>query len=323
MHPNIDVLFAKRLAGEEREEDRKVLDTLLEDHAEEWLKAENCWLEAKADWFTEANLSLNHKPTYLQPETKHRRTYGWIGAAASLILIAMISFFLIKENEVETFAMLTQTQTELGEQKELILSDGTLVKMNAASTLRYPQEFAPDKREIYLEGEAYFEVVPDPKRPLIIHGTEANVRVLGTAFNVNAFPGKPMEVAVRSGKVNMVSHSGAGKDVLMVPMMKKGVSDKLEGTWEIQNAEAGDFDWLEGKIIFNETPLSEVVEELQRWYGVSITLENPEISACRISSTFYRNSLEEVLETLSLITDSHFEFQGDHYVLHGKGCQQD
>lgn len=319
LRPNIDVLFAKRLAGEESASEKELLDSMLEDHSEEWLKAEKGWLTAQESWFTEEDVKNPVMPVYLRRKNK-RIAFGWVAAAASLILIAMISFFLIRENEVEKFAILTQSVTEMGEQKELVLSDGTTVRMNASTTLRYPQEFASDKREIYLEGEAYFEVVPDANRPLIIHGTEANIKVLGTAFNVNAFPGKPMEVAVRSGKVNMVSHSGNGKDVLMVPMMKKGTSDKNKGTWEISAASDQDFDWLEGKLIFNEAALSDVIVDLQRWYGVKIDLQDSEMATCRISSTFYRNSIEEVLETLSLITGMHYEREGDHYVIRGKGC---
>ncbi|MBI1222192.1 MAG: DUF4974 domain-containing protein [Bacteroidetes bacterium] len=319
LRPDIDVLMAKRLAGEESSSDKETLDSLLETHSDEWLKAEKSWLAAKKDWFTEEESKNPVMPVYLRSNTK-KIPYGWIAAAASLILIAMISFFLIRENEVEKFAILTQTATEAGEQKELKLSDGTLVKMNAATTLRYPQEFAPDKREIFLEGEAYFEVIPDANRPLIIHGTEANVKVLGTAFNVNAYPGKPMEVAVRSGKVNMVSHSGTGKDVMMVPMMKKGISNKATGTWEMVNSDDQDFDWLEGKLVFKDAPLKDVITEVSRAYGVKISLENQEMATCHISSTFYRNSIEEVLETLSLITGLHYERIGDRYVIRGKGC---
>jgi len=319
-HSHIDDLLAKRLAGEESTEDKQMLDSLLEDNPSAWLMAEKGWLSANSDWFTEEDAKSFSATPYLQPKQTKQRSFKWVGIAASLTLIAMISFFLIRENEVESFAILSQTKTESGQQKELTLPDGSIVRMNASSTLRFPEHFAADKREVYLEGEAYFEVVSDAKRPLIIHGTEANVKVLGTAFNVNAYPGKGMEVAVRTGKVNMVSHSGNGTDVLMVPMMKKGVSNKAMGLWQVEAASDQDFDWLEGKLIFNETPLGEVVQELSRWYGVEIELTDENLAACRISSTFYRNSIEEVLETLSLIVDLHYEHQGERYVISGKGC---
>ncbi len=319
-HSHIDDLLAKRLAGEESAEDKQSLDSLLADNPAVWLTAEKGWLTAKSDWFTEEEAKSTFVQPYLQLEKPKTRSFKWVAVAASLTLIAMISFFLIRENEVESFAILSQTKTEAGQQKELTLPDGSQVRMNASTTLRFPEHFAADKREVYLEGEAYFEVVSDKKRPLIIHGTEANVKVLGTAFNVNAYPGKGMEVAVRSGKVNMVSHSGNGTDVLMVPMMKKGVSNKAIGKWQVEAANDQDFDWLEGKLIFNEKPLGEVVEELSRYYGVELELKDENLAACRISSTFYRNSIEEVLETLSLIVDLHYEHLGERYVISGKGC---
>lgn len=319
-HIHIDDLLAKRLAGEESAEDKQLLDSLLVDDPSIWLTAEKSWLNAKSDWFTEEEAKSTPASPFLQVQKPKNRSLRWLSVAASLILIAMISFFLIRENEVETFAILSQTKTEAGQQKELTLPDGSLVRMNASTTIRFPENFAADKREVYLEGEAYFEVVSDKKRPLIIHGTEANIKVLGTAFNVNAYPGKGMEVAVRTGKVNMVSHSGNGTDVLMVPMMKKGISNKVAGIWQVEAAGEQDFDWLDGKLIFDEKPLGEVVQELSRWYGVEVVLEDEKLAACRISSTFYRNSIEEVLETLSLIVDLHFVLQDGRFVISGKGC---
>lgn len=319
-HPDIDVLIAKKLSGEDLAEGKPTLDSWMDENPEEWLKAENSWFAAKKDWFVEGDIALTSKPVYLRAKSSKLPVYRWVGLAASLILIAMISFFLIRENEVETYAVLSETKTLVGQQKEVVLPDGSKVRLNASSNLRFPATFAPDQREVYLEGEAFFDVVSDKKRPLIIHGTEANIRVLGTAFNVNAYPGRGMEVAVRSGKINMVSHSGNGTDVLMVPAGKKGVSFKSAGVWQVETAGEMDFDWVDGKMVFNESPLSEVIEELNRSYGVEITLANENLASCRISSTFYRNSIEEVLETLSLIVDFTYEREGDRIVVSGKGC---
>ncbi|MHB1278722.1 MAG: FecR family protein [Bacteroidia bacterium] len=319
-HSDIDVLIAKKLSGEDLAEGKPVLDSWMDENPEAWLKAENSWFAAKSEWFVEGDSSLNIRPLYLQAKSSNLHVYRWVGLAASLILIAMISFFLIRENEVETYAVLSETKTLTGQQKEVVLPDGSKVRLNAASNLRFPATFAPDQREVYLEGEAYFEVVSDKKRPLIIHGTEANIKVLGTAFNVHAYPGTGMEVAVRTGKINMVSHSGSGTDVLMVPAGRKGVSYKSAGVWQVEPASEMDFDWLDGKMQFNESPLSEVMEELERSFGVEIEMADANLASCRISATFYRNSIEEVLETLSLIVDFTYEREGDRIVVSGKGC---
>ena len=89
----------------------------------------------------------------------------------------------------------------------------------------------------------------------------------------------------------------------------------------MESATEKDFDWLEGKIIFDETPLIEVVDELNRWYGADIRIVNRKVESCRISSTFYRNSLDEVMETLSLIADLEVEHRGSAILISGKGCQ--
>lgn len=319
-HSDIDILIAKSLSGENLAGDSPILDAWIAENPRLWLEAEKCWFDAKSEWFVEGDTSAKPLPVYLRPKSAKLPVYRWVGLAASLTLIAMISFFLIRENEVETYAVLSETKTLTGQQKEVVLPDGSKVRLNASSNLRFPSEFAPNTREVYLEGEAFFEVVADKKRPLIIHGTEANVKVLGTAFNVHAYPGKGMEVAVRSGKVNMVSHSGTGTDVLMVPAGKKGVSNKSAGIWQVEPATEMDFDWLEGTLQFNERPLSEVIEELELSYGVDIELADADLASCRISATFYRNSIEEVMETLSLIVDFTYERNGDRIVISGKGC---
>lgn len=319
-HSDIDILIAKSLSGENLAGDRSILDAWIAENPRLWLEAEKSWFAAEADWFKEEDNSFTGRPVYLHTKSSNPTIYRWTALAASLILIAMISFFLIRENEVETYAVLSETKTLIGQQKEIVLPDGSKVRLNASSNLRFPATFAPNQREVYLEGEAFFEVVADKKRPLIIHGTEANIRVLGTAFNVHAYPGTEMEVAVRSGKINMVSHSGSGTDVLMVPAGKKGVSHKSAGVWQVEPATDMDFDWLDGKMHFNESPLSEVIEELERSFGVDIELADANLATCRISATFYRNSIEEVLETLSLIVDFTYEREGDRIVVSGKGC---
>lgn len=320
-HTEIEELIAASFAGESNPEKEALLAQWTEANPGEWESYRDAWDNAEAEWFfepesTETSRIIPFRETAFRWKTWHKAT----AVAASLILIAMISFFLIRENEVSSYAVLSQIATEAGQQKELVLPDGSHVRMNASSTLRYPENFSTDNREVYLEGEAYFEVKSDAKRPFVIHGTEANVKVLGTAFNVNSYPGKGMEVAVRSGKVNMVSNTGPEKEVLMVPMMKKGTVNRAKGVWEVGPAEEADFSWLEGKLVFDEQPLGEVVQELSRWYGVKIQLKNQQLAGCRISSTFYRNSLEEVLETLSLIVDLNVSRENGVILLSGKGC---
>ena len=318
--PNlIDVLLAKKLAGELSKKEEVLLDEWVSKHPQEWNEAVEAYQNARMDWFT-----TEPKPLKLPASNPSHRVfhlpYRWLAAAASLILIAMISFFLIRENEVSTFAKLIETKTQIGEQKELTLPDGSTVRLNAASVFRYPENFSADKREVYLEGEAYFEVQTDRKRPFLIHGSEANVNVLGTAFNVSAYASEPMVVSVRSGKISMVSHNEKGAEALLVPMMKRGVSDKSQGIWQVERAEEKDFGWLEDRLVFDQTDLKSALKTISRHFGVKLELKNPELSSCRISATFDRNTIEEVMETLSLIVDLQVEPIEGGYAISGKGC---
>lgn len=316
---HLDVLLAKKLAGETSKEEDVLLNEWIEKNPQDWKQAQEAYQNASASLFNFEPKALKIPSAPTSTPTFHF-PYRWLAAAASLILIAMISFFLIRENEVSTFAKLIETKTQLGEQKELNLPDGSTVRLNAASVFRYPEDFSENKREVYLEGEAYFEVQTDRKRPFLIHGTEANVNVLGTAFNVSAYAAEPMVVSVRSGRISMVSHSEKGAEALLVPMMKRGVSDKNKGIWQVERAEEKDFGWLEDRLVFDQTELKVVLKTLSRHYGVTLQLNSPQLATCRISATFDRNTIEEVMETLSLIVDLQVEPVNGGYAISGKGC---
>ncbi|MGL5892801.1 MAG: FecR family protein, partial [Bacteroidia bacterium] len=197
------------------------------------------------------------------------------------------------------------------------LSDGSNVHLNCDTRLDYPENFTGDKREVTLSGEAFFNVQRDTKKPFIIHAGPVDVRVLGTSFNVKAYPGREeVLISVESGKVRCA----AGNDSIELIAGEEGIynirtKELSRNVMDNPNAFA-----FRTKILnFNNTPLSKVVVDIGDAYHVKVNLKNPALKNCRITAT-YSNNLADVLDLLAELTQTTITRQGDTVIIDGKGC---
>ncbi len=196
-------------------------------------------------------------------------------------------------------------KTDNGEKLTFRLSDGTVVKLNSKSKLQFPGTFSDKKREVVLEGEAFFEVVKDSKRPFIIQTTNIFTTVLGTSFNINAYSGSNLvEVAVVTGKVKVESTLSNDKsntpNVVYLFPNKKASYNKGENLLITSNFVNGyETGWKDGIIYFNNASEKDVIERLERWYGVDIKVENNSAAKWDLIASFNNQSLEAVLLSLS------------------------
>ncbi len=184
-----------------------------------------------------------------------------------------------------------------GERFELILSDNTKIYLNAGTTLKYPVQFIPgENRQVYLKGEAYFDVAKDSLHPFRVNAESIDVQVLGTEFNISAYPEDP--------KVNTVLVEGA---VSVTPEAQKDNLQSLEpnykASWDKENqlitTEKVETEiytaWVSGKLIFKNTPFSEIQRRLERHYNVSITNDNEALKSERFDATFDIETINQVL----------------------------
>lgn len=185
------------------------------------------------------------------------------------------------------------------------LSDGTRIWMNSASKLEFPVRFAGNCREVHLEGEAYFEVTPDTQKPFLVNMGDKQVRVLGTSFNVMAYPGdNRTEVALLQGKV---SFDVAGKAFVLNPGEIATV-ERVKGEVMIRKGDvAAVIAWKSGVFNFEDMDLEELSVKLSRWYGVDFVFEDMAVKDLRFSGavTKYR-SLDYVLDMISQTTNVEF-----------------
>jgi transmembrane sensor len=210
-----------------------------------------------------------------------------------------------KAGEVEE-VLYNTLSTPRGGQYQLTLPDGSKVWLNAASSITYPTAFTGPERKITITGEAYFEVVHDPARPFVVARGETEIRVLGTAFNVNAYTDEPdMRVTLSSGKVQVKTGTHA---VTLLPGQQAVVTpDNLRVNKDADMNEV--LAWKNGMFLFNGTDLATIMRQVSRWYNVEVVFEAP------ITEKFYveisRNTnASNLLKMLAITKGAHFRIEG-------------
>lgn len=201
-----------------------------------------------------------------------------------------------------------------GGEYSLVLVDGTKVWLNAASTLSFSYPF-DSLRTVHLEGEAYFEVAHDSK-PFEVHAAGQVVRVLGTKFNVRAYDGAAFQVTLAEGRVQV---SGVEGFEQLSPDEQLSLTSERPH-YEVQLVDAGLFTaWTRGVFEFDNTPLREIVRQLERWYDVDMTYASEDLKdICFTGSILRSESLGYALEMIQKVSDVRFSKQGDGVMIERK-----
>ena len=237
-----------------------------------------------------------------------RRIWTYVAAAAVLIIAGSLWLTL-----GQTTAEMISVATANAETKTVTLADGSTVRLNSGSTLSYPSSFAADERRVELQGEALFEVV-EGSTPFVVGSENAAVRVLGTVFNVWARGGET-RVAVREGRVALEAPDGAAQRV-EVTANQAAVRQGSQPPEVVDPAYAdAALDWLDGRIVFERTPLAEVIAELTRFYDQPIQLRATNLAAETITGSFSGRPLNAVLESVCLSLDCRFVEEEGVYVI--------
>lgn len=210
---------------------------------------------------------------------------------------------------------LTKKTTERSEYKYLLLPDSTQVWLNAGSSLEFPDHFNSQKREVFLSGEAYFDVKHADKLPFIIHTGKVFTTVLGTAFNIKAYPGrKNIIVSVSRGKVSV------SRDNELIATLTKGQQLKLSSgdnrITEKNIAVTEVAAWQQGNMVYEDERLEDIISDLERMYNVKIRIDNASLRNVQISTSFRREvGIEMALEILCRLTDTGLKQTNGEYII--------
>lgn len=286
-------------------------DFLMEKENIDW-NPEGAWLEFTGKVRAqEKKKQLSHTPNWLMgrrtPWNRFPLGKG-IQFATTLVLIVGLSFFLKpywSEDSIKSIDSVTQQMaTKNGERIKVRLTDGTVVTMNVASELTIGKKF-PEKRDVYLNGEAYFEVKRDEGSPFTVHTGEADIKVLGTAFNVRAWEEEDeVEVVVTEGKVVFHSSEYLSGNAVMLTKDKKSILKTGDEPSVPVNVDSYNYlAWLRGELVFEDTDLKDVFAQLERTYDLKIELEESSYLDRHLTATFGQESIDEVLYTIALSFD--------------------
>jgi len=257
----------------------------------------------------------NLKPVHKTGDV--RKLYKYAIRIAAVFLIGLAVFQLVNTgNRLETLASGKDLPASLS------LEDGSSVFLNSSSVIKYHQKFGDQSREVYFWGEAFFEVASDPTRPFIIESGETRVKVLGTSFNVKAYPeAEKVEVVVNSGEV-LFYHVDREEQILGQVTLQQGEKGiyfrKTRQIARIPNDEPNYLSWKTGILVFNETSLDKVLEAIGQKYKVTVKMETNDLEKLKLTATFDNEPLDAVLEVLTLVHNLQIVNNGKDYLVKKK-----
>lgn len=279
---------------------------------------------ASADGFEQERIHRNiQQHTRRQRFRKNRSvTRRWVVMAASVLLLLGLgigSYLAYKHQPTPEVAWEERT-TQKGQRATVTLTDGTTVYLNADSHLSFPEHFDANKRAVVLEGEAFFKVARQPKRPFVVASGKLTTTVLGTSFNIEAFADAPTKVTVATGrvKVGLLGDHGKQQEVLLQPDQQAF----YDGSLSKREVDAQQFTaWRHRVLRFDRVSLAEAVVVLERWFDVSIEVENDQLLACQVNGKYVNESLINILESFRHILKIEYRtVEARKIILMGQSC---
>jgi ferric-dicitrate binding protein FerR (iron transport regulator) len=236
--------------------------------------------------------------------------------AAIFILAVCISVvynkFIVSTPKTET-AVTTyqQVKAAFGTQSRIELPDGTIVFLNSGSSMRFPSSFNTNEtRKVELTGEGHFSVTNNEKQPFIVVTDKFQVRVLGTTFSINAYPGNSLHtVALVEGRVNLIQQGKAEEKTIEMQKNQVCSFNPTDNKFTLQNEENLNkyIQWINGKIVFYNDHINTVVEKLENWYNVDIEIADSKLETYRFTGTFVDEPIEQILDVLNLTSNMQYK----------------
>ncbi len=304
------------------------------------------WIESKVILLNQCDKSenawerLKYRTSYIQTEDNElqprRNIFIFYRVAAVMLILVSIGFVLYFLNPFRKKSAGVMAYNEVvvpyGAKSIITLPDGTKLWMNSGTKIRYANNFGEISREVFMEGEAYFDVVKNPKKPFLVRTGYINIKVLGTAFNVKSYPDENfIETTLDRGLIEITKEKGSdsiitirpkekitylkfSKQLSVVSQKKKVVEDRIEQVPDKIPAKKAQPEfqicqyvntelitsWKEGKLIFERERLEDIVKKLERRYDVVFTFDKSELKNYRFSGSLPELTLQQVLEGIQL-----------------------
>ena len=253
--------------------------------------------------------SATPRATPTAPDTAVRGAPWWRRArtlaAAAVVLAAGLTYGALVDRVPKARPSTADRNTYVtgaGERSDLLLADGTRVRLAPGSQVRVAADFGASRRDVYLDGEGYFEVTHDESRPFTVYAGNTSVRDIGTAFSVRSYASdSAVQVVVREGEVAV---AGVGR-------LRAGDMGRVSITGEATVRRAIDVDtklsWTSGRLVYADAPLGDVIDDLRRWYGVDAQLADTSVAHLPFTGTLANvapnEAVAQVAATMGLLVE--------------------
>ena len=219
----------------------------------------------------------------------------WAAGIAMIMTIASISFFSLMRNGSELISLKTGTEANTLVQT---LKDGSVIYLANNTTFTYPEQFSSRERKVSLEGEAFFDIYPNPSKPFLIETEKAIIEVLGTAFNVKSAKNDQFELTVERGKVRVTLKSDPSQSTIVLP------GEKITTTGnQLHKAKTDNplfAAWKKQRMQFKDESLINIINVINKNYNSKIQLQSNGLNERKLTVTFYNNSLETITKLICL-----------------------
>ncbi|GKG76481.1 hypothetical protein CE91St1_56240 [Parabacteroides goldsteinii] len=243
-----------------------------------------------------------------QRKKQKERRILFVSIAASLLVLFTIGYNLLTGSHSSEQIAWIEISTPKGVRDSVLLSDGSKIFLNGGSDLKYPRQFTGDTREVSFTGEGYFEIAKNAKKPFLINTELIEVKVLGTKFNLKAYANDmSVETILEEGRVQ-VKHSASNQILDMKP------NDCVTFNKQMNTFSTKQVDplvatmWRSGKYSFHSTPFPEFAQTLERGFGVTFIIENPDVASRHFTGEFIRGeSIDEILNILKISSKLNYQ----------------
>jgi ferric-dicitrate binding protein FerR (iron transport regulator) len=282
------------------------------------------------------------KQEAIQSVKTSRSFYMWRAAAAIIILGGCSILFYLKffklDNQIlaNTKNYWQNKNTAKREKSTIVLNDGTRITLNSQSSIRYPISFTGKTREIYLSGEAFFDVHKDAEHPFIIHTNKMNIKVLGTTFNVKSYPNDTQsETTLIKGTIEVSLDDRPSDRIILKPseklIVKNGAFKTMRKNATKLNPAKSNVDmqyvlttctpirendsavvetsWVQNKLIFRNEDFNDLAGCMERWYGVNIKFKNDALKQYRFSGIFEGETINQALDALRMTESFNYKIK--------------
>lgn len=350
-------LMGRKLAGEASAEELQELDSLLRAHPDLHFPAEaiaDIW-KTVPDTAGRAAAEAAHarlvgrmqekgiaigvsaeepQAAVFQLEGRKRSYLRYLAAAAVTgAIITTAYWWRPTAGKQVTPAALSEVATRNGSRTSILLPDGSHVWLNAGSKLTYNKDFGNNNREVNLSGEAFFDVVKNAETPFIIHTTRMDVKVLGTRFNLKAYPGDQVtEATLIQGSIEASLKNRPGEKIILKPTEKIQVTDETGAlrpakanepvvavrhlTYYEEKADAiVETSWMDNKLVFRDESFASLAASMERWYGVSIKFADTHKEELRFTGVFAQENIQQALKALQMTAAFNYTIHGTEIII--------